>query len=80
MGINFPENLPGKKLGFIVADAVRELNKQIKLPALKQFNIQESDFTSIARDTLTAAGASHCPQEFTVEDVLQILQKEYYFI
>ena len=80
MGINVPENLFGKKLGFIVGDAVRELNKQIKLPTLKQFNIQESDFPGIAREALTAAGASHCPREFTEEDVLQILQKEYYFI
>lgn len=77
MGLDFRANLNTQNLGVYVADAVRELNKKIGLPALSQLNIPESELAAVAAETLNDVCARNTPKSVTADDILKLLQKEY---
>ncbi len=77
IGLVLKDTLSNEETGIIVANAVRDLNKEIDLPALNRLAIEESGLNSIAADTPADVCAFNVPKEITPKDVLKLLQKEY---
>ena len=76
--IDSVDKISNKELGSIVSDAVRKLNKEIKLPSLKTLDIEAGDLKNIAEETPGDVCAGNIPKKTTPEDILKILEKEYY--
>ena len=65
------------EIGEKVADAIRDLNKQIGLKTLKEHKIDESALTNIAAMVLTEHSANLSPKKANSEDILMMLQGAY---
>ncbi|MFC2070878.1 iron-containing alcohol dehydrogenase, partial [Chloroflexota bacterium] len=77
MGLDFDANSSPGEIGKKVADAIRDINKEIGLKTLKAHNIKESELPDVATMTLSDDTAGFGPKKANYEDILKMLQSAY---
>ncbi|UWG98291.1 iron-containing alcohol dehydrogenase [Dehalobacter sp. DCM] len=77
LGLELAKELSAKEVGNIIAAYLRNLLKEIKIPSLKELNIQEADLPAIAQDSFGNPCINFVPQAVTVEQILELLKTEY---
>lgn len=78
-GLDLDAGLSDKEIGSTIASAIRDMNKQLELPTLKELKIPEDDLPKIAEEAFAEPTTRFLPKKTTVEDTLGILRKEYSF-
>lgn len=76
-GLDLAANLSDEEVGLTIGSAIRDMNKQLELPTLKELGIPEDGLPRIAEDAFAEPTTNFLPKETTVEDTLRILKKEY---
>jgi len=77
MGLALSGDLSSGDIGKKVADAIRELNREIGLKTLKAHKIEESALPDVARMALTDDTAGFGPKKANYEDILKMLKRTY---
>ncbi|MBN2062927.1 MAG: iron-containing alcohol dehydrogenase [Deltaproteobacteria bacterium] len=77
LGLKMGDDIPGEEAGRTVDGRIRELNREVGIPTMKESNIPESDLQAIAEDTFNEPLIDIVPKKTGVEDVLRLLKKEY---
>jgi alcohol dehydrogenase len=76
MGLNFNGSTSTEKVGQMVCEAVRKLNKEIGLKTLKDHGIKRDELDAIAERSM-AGPVMFSPKKVTKPDLLGILEKAY---
>jgi alcohol dehydrogenase len=76
MGLDVNHGLSTQKVGEMVRDAVRKLNKDIGLKTLKDHGIKRSELNAIAERSMSGP-IMFSPRKTSKEDLLELLEKSY---
>jgi alcohol dehydrogenase class IV len=77
MGLSLDENLSPAELGGAVAEAIRQLNRKVGIPSLKDFKIEESSLEQLIGGVMTDDCFMFGPKRASAEQILGILKKAY---
>ena len=77
MGLSFSRNLSPAKLGSKVAEAIRNMNRELGIPSLKEFKIKEASLEKIVGGVLTDDGAMFGPKRASAKQILSMLKEVY---
>lgn len=77
MGISFAGNESGEKIGEIVADAIRNFIRSLKVRPLRELGISKEDLIGIADMIFKDPSYSFVPREVKKEEIVKILENMY---
>lgn len=77
MGLSLPETLTPAELGKAVADAIRNLNREVGVPSLKTFKIKEDSLEQLIDGVLSDDCAMFGPKQASAGQVLAMMKKAY---
>ena len=77
MGLDLKDNLNPKETAAQVADAIRDFNKQIGIPPLRELNIPEADLAEITGKVMMEPCSFIAPKVAMPEPIFDLLKKEY---
>ena len=77
MGLSLPDDLSPAELGLAVADAIRHLNREVGVPGLKDFKIEEDSLEQLIGGVLSDDCAMFGPKRASAEQILSMLKKAY---
>ncbi|NMB40744.1 MAG: iron-containing alcohol dehydrogenase [Firmicutes bacterium] len=76
MGLSIPKDLTPLELGIKVADAIRDLNRGVGIPSLKDF-IEEDSLEQLVDGAMTDDCAMFGPKQASAKQVLAMIKKAY---
>ena len=77
LGLGFEDSISAEEAGEAVDGKIREMNREVGIPTMKESNIPESDLQAAAEDVFNEPLIDIVPKKTTVEDVLKLLKKEF---
>jgi alcohol dehydrogenase class IV len=77
MGLSLGENLSPAELGRAVAGAIRQLNREVGIPSLKDFKIEESSLEQLIGGVMTDDCFMFGPKRASAAEILGMLKKVY---
>ena len=77
MGLTIQGGLPPEELGIKVADAIRDLNREVGIPSLKSFKIEKGSLEQLISGVLTDDCAMFGPKQASADQVLAMMKKAY---
>ncbi len=77
IGLKLKDDLTNKELGKTVADAIRNMNKEIGLPGLNTLGFGEDDLPNIIHEATRDICWSFLPKKIDETEALELLKKEY---
>lgn len=77
MGLSLQEDLSPAELGTAVAEAIRSLNREVGIPSLKEFKIEEASLEQLPGAVLADDCAMFGPKRASAGQVLLMLKKAY---
>ncbi|MDO9533775.1 MAG: iron-containing alcohol dehydrogenase [Bacillota bacterium] len=77
MGLSLPEDMPPLELGAAVAEAIRNLNRDVGIPSLKEFKVEEASLEQLPGAVLADDCAMFGPKRASAGQVLSMLKKAY---
>ncbi len=77
MGLSLPADMPSAELGATVAEAIRNLNREVGIPSLKEFKVEEASLEQLPGAVLADDCAMFGPKRASAGQVLSMLKKTY---
>lgn len=78
MGLSLEEDLNSENTGVFVADAIRNMNREIGLPKFSSLSVTEDDLLKIAQEATRDLCWFLIPKSTSEEDTLKLIQNEYF--
>lgn len=77
MGLKLPDDMPPAALGAAVAEAINNFSREVGIPSLKEFKVEEAFFAQLPGAVLTDDCAMFGPKRASAGQVLSMLKKTY---
>lgn len=77
MGLSLAENLTPAELGTTVAEAIRRLNREIGIPGLKSFNVEEASLEQLVPGVQGDDCYMFGPKRASAKQILGMLKRAY---
>ena len=75
MGLTLPEGMPPAELGAAVAQAIQNLNREVGIPSLKEYNVNEAAVEQLAGNVLADDCAMFGPKRASARQAQSMLKK-----
>jgi alcohol dehydrogenase len=75
MGLTLPEGMPPAELGAVVAQAIQNLNREVGIPSLKEYNVNEAAVEQLAGNVLADDCAMFGPKRASARQAQSMLKK-----